>query len=383
MTSISAAPGDNHIVKSLGIMLLSLAACGRLGFDPTGRASDGSTSGDDTLTTEGSNVAFVTSFLVVPGNIGGVTAADTVCTNAASAAGLSGPFVAFLSSDTSHVADRLGGHRGWKRPDGLPITDTVADLAGGVRHMVNMDERGNLVLGVVAVATATNATAMLDASQGTCGNWTVASATSVVGGRPDATSSEFANKGFFATCDMAAHLFCFGIRSNTPLDNMRVQGRIAFVSAAGWKPGGGRAAADAHCMSEATAAGLPGIYLALLPTNATSSAARFDLNGPAWVRVDGARVAATPTALMSQRLDTTLNLTASATPKDGYVWTGYGMKDALSTGESTCNDWTSSSSAALGSLGDSRYGSGFLNDAAEGGNAGLCSATYPLYCLQK
>ena len=93
-------------MKLLGVLVLSVA-CGRLGFDTPGRGEDGSTSGDDTPTTDGSNIAFLSSFLVVPGSIGGVAAADTRCTDAANAAGLDGPFVAFLSSNGTHAADRL------------------------------------------------------------------------------------------------------------------------------------------------------------------------------------------------------------------------------------------------------------------------------------
>ena len=357
------------------LLVAVVVACGRVGFGP-----DASTTATDgALSIEGSNVAFVSSFMIVPGSLGGIAAADQRCTDAARAAGLDGEFVAFLSSSTSNAGTRLAGHRGWKRRDGLLLADTVADLADGIDYLLNIDERGDMVLGVTFVVTATDATGTLNATLGTCGDWQVVDQTSAAGGNPQYTSAEFANRGPSANCNGAARLFCFGIRSNATPEPVHFAGRIAFISESGWRPGGGLSSADAHCSMEAMAAGLTGSFRAVLPTATTSAASRFDLNGELWARVDGVRLAATPTAVMTLRLDSTLNRTARGAVNESYVWAGYyAPDDAFANGGSTCNNWTSTSVTVTGSLGDSRQGA-FLH----GDSVAQCDGTYPLYCLQE
>src|SRR5213592_2896892 len=87
------------------------------------------------------NYVFVTSTTHAPDELGPADA-DRICNARAQAAGLPGTYVAWLSSSTEPARDRLGSARGWVRLDGLPFTDTLADLAAGkVFYPVGLDER--------------------------------------------------------------------------------------------------------------------------------------------------------------------------------------------------------------------------------------------------
>jgi hypothetical protein len=77
------------------------------------------------------NFMFVTSVRVVPGSLGGLDGGDIECQTLAGAAQLRGRFVAWLSTDgppAVNAASRLGSSRGWVRPDGLPVADTLDSL---------------------------------------------------------------------------------------------------------------------------------------------------------------------------------------------------------------------------------------------------------------
>jgi hypothetical protein len=97
------------------------------------------------------NVAFIASE-AHDGNLGGLAGADAVCNRLAAAAHLEGTFVALLSTSTTNARDRLvvpasapaTPARGFIRPDGLPVADTVGDLLDLHRlwYPVVLDENG-------------------------------------------------------------------------------------------------------------------------------------------------------------------------------------------------------------------------------------------------
>jgi hypothetical protein len=82
------------------------------------------------------NKAFVTSGQYSPGSLGGITGADNTCQTLANAAGLGGTgtrWIAFLSSSTSNVSDRIGTASGWVRVDNFGGTSTGACVGLGAR----------------------------------------------------------------------------------------------------------------------------------------------------------------------------------------------------------------------------------------------------------
>lgn len=105
--------------------------------------------------------------------LGGLTGADAFCARAATAAGLGGQWMAWLSDSTASVADRMAHHAG-------PYTTTtwriVADdwrmLTGGaLRAPVDRDQYG--AERNRAVFTNTNPDGTTRSPADSCGNWTL------------------------------------------------------------------------------------------------------------------------------------------------------------------------------------------------------------------
>ena len=91
--------------------LLVGSACGRRNFnDDAGVEADAPPGAR-------ANYVFATSSLH-PGDLGGLAGADAICQQRATAAGLTGTYVAYLTSGGIHASTRLIGSRGWQRVDG-------------------------------------------------------------------------------------------------------------------------------------------------------------------------------------------------------------------------------------------------------------------------
>jgi hypothetical protein len=138
--------------------------------------------------------------------------------------------------------------------------------------------------------------------------------------------------------------------------------RIAFVTSASFTGGGsqgfgGLTGADARCNTAASAAGLPGTYLAWLShcsANASPSS-RFS-DGAPWARVDGPVVATDLADLLDGTLQNPLDVdeTGTQVPAGTDVWTGP-LASGTSAGQctsNTCNDWTTTASGSLGLTGE-------------------------------
>jgi hypothetical protein len=227
--------------------------------------------------------------------------------------------------------------------DGRPVVDTVADLTTGrMLHPIRFDETGTDV-GVeyfdIEVVSGTDDDGTHDE---TCGDWTVTTG-SVNYGWAHATMGAWAAAAY-NSCGNMLRLYCFGIDRTVALEWTPDAGRTGFVSAAPFAAGGGLDSADALCQSEATAAGLSGTFLALLATEASSAASRFDAGELPWVRVDGIRIAATASDFMLGNLDASLNVTASGSYVDRNVWTGAASPMDAGAGL-TCASWTSTAMA--------------------------------------
>lgn len=332
----------------------SVAGCGRTEFDPI------------------HNVAFVTStthqLITFGADLAG---ADAICAERAADAGLVGPFAAYLASSTVRAPDRLANARGWLRTDGRPFVDRIVDLtAGRLYHPLRVDEHGE-DLGIAAGPVATGAQADGTVSAfSTCLDYTSPMTYEGVRvGYAQRTFQGWSEEGR-VPCSNGVRLYCFGTSFDLPLEPPELTGRRAFVTVQALSVGGGLAAADALCQSEAALAGLGGTFLALLPTGASSAASRFDLTGPAWSRVDGIVLAESALAFMAGSLLASPNVTAIGDHVGSLVLTG----GAPSQPGRTCNDWTDP--ATNTDHGNSATTSGAAFVASGGGCGG------PIYCLE-
>jgi hypothetical protein len=179
----------------------------------------------------------------------------------------------------------------------------------------------------------------------------------------------------FGACSSPQGLICLERARAAHVAPPAQGGRFAFVSEAEWRPGGGLADADATCQAEAVAAGLPGTFLAMLPTGTGGAETRFDLGGAPWCRVDGVRLTPTAADWFSgpAYFDTFLARTARGLPSISRPWTGVGAAG-------TCNAWTSSSNALSAATGMSfeTTRTRFLRLFDQ-----PCNAMAPLICLQQ
>jgi hypothetical protein len=346
---------------------LALAACGRIGFDPH---DDASLAGDGSNSPVG-NRAFVTSSLQAAATFGGLAGADAVCTARASEAGLTGTFVAYISTSTVDATDRLAGARGWYRVDGTPLFDTVEDLLGHRMLLApRIDEHGNdLVAMTDYVTTGTYEGAAL----ATCSDYTDP-ADSATSGIASFTAGSFSNQKP-VTCSELTRLYCFQTDFALPLAFTPAVGRLAFLSAAAFTPSAGLPAADAICTSEAQAAGLTGMFRALLPDTAPA-AQRFDISRPTWIRRDGIALAHTAADFMAGALLAPLNVTAAGAYDDQLVMTGGYAPTAPVDPTRTCDAWTNAAGGnALGYAVASNVNA-FTTTTAD------CVAPQRIYCLE-
>ena len=334
-----------------------------------------------TMTVNYFNYVFVTSNNTFTGNLGGLSGADATCTAASTAAGLPGTYKAFLSTTTTSAASRLGSARGWIRVDGLPFTDTVADMAAGqVYYPIGVTELGTASTGTAW--TATNGDGTFGGATSDCLDWTSASASdSGTGGAATGGSGGF-TEDFGTQCNSTESLYCFGVSLTHPLAYTLATGRYAFLSKGSFDTSTGQAGADAMCASEATAGSLPGTYLALLATDTATAASRFNLAGLNWVRKDGIPVATSPTQLMGGNLLTSISQYADGTyiNYSNIVRTGAISATTVGTDSEDCVNWTSNASSAESVVGISSFtfaNSDFiwLSQA--------CNQTAAVYCLEK
>lgn len=124
-------------------------------------------------------VVFVTSGTWY-GNLGGIAGADQKCTTAASAAGLSGLYKAWLSTQSNSPASDWGGLQSidppFALPDGTLVASSWSDLTDGVlTHAIDMFETGETIPTNTTVWTATRGDGTYDdtyAPGGDCEDWT-------------------------------------------------------------------------------------------------------------------------------------------------------------------------------------------------------------------
>lgn len=390
-------------MRRAGVHVAALAAIAACDGRSSSTSSDGAVVGDgsgvDQATDDAlipANLVFVTSTKHVAGSLGGLAGADAICQARASAAGLPGTYVAWLSTTTVDARDRLGTARGWRRPDGLPFVDTQGALLNGrILYPAMVDETGARVpaLGELVI---TNTVGEGTAATTDCGGF-ASTAGDTFMGIPAGTTRTWTEgdyRGQAVSCATAARLYCFGIDLNVAVATPQHEGPRAFIDRAEWWPAGGFANADARCQATATSFGLTGTFKALLASTTASAADRFDLSRPPWVRLDGVRLAASRAAFMAAELDTSPSIFADGMYDRGYplIWTGgagTGTSRPTDIGNATrsCMDWTDTTSNIHGGFGMSQIAGPQFFDG--GGNGGyLCHdvggvAPPRLLCLEE
>ncbi|HTR50040.1 MAG TPA: hypothetical protein VMJ10_04980 [Kofleriaceae bacterium] len=319
------------------------------------------------------NYMFVTSTTYVISSLGGQQGANTVCSTVAHRAGLSGNFVAWLSTPTQPAAAALAGSRGWQRTDDVPFVDTVDDLvAGKLMYPPAKDEMGADIPVDTVVATGTTGSGGDDAGND-CNGLQGSNEPIRVGltgnGSPDWTYEDLMTIG----CDSAAHLYCFGVGHQAEL-SLPVASPLVFLSTNPFHAADHRAAADTECESEAASRGLPGTFMAMLGIDATPAIARFGTVTTPWHRVDGVAATADFTTFTAPiDVDPDGNHVASA-----LVYTG-AANGVTNMGEYDCASWTTSDSTDYAYVGDSSLGD---SGAFAAPHMITCEHDEPVYCAQ-
>jgi hypothetical protein len=372
------------------VVLIVLSACGRLGFDAPGTASD-----DDDATGDGgrdgaastadgfvrgdvlftNNVAFVSAATITPGTLGGVAPADAACQAEADAAGLAGTYVAWLSTSTTNAIDRLGTSRGWVRSDGAPFVDTVADLAAGRLYLPLSVDVNGVALPQTAVFTGTLSDGTADPF--TCGDLSSTSDLMAYGISTSTWGTWTRINASFSDCGSNVRIYCFGTGTTNPIVIPQVPSRRAFLSDV-WTPGSGIASADTQCQQSATNAGLtsPSSFRALLATTSASAASRF-VDGLPWARRDGLLVAPTAQDLLAGAWQVPLALDATGAHMTdiGPAWTGADTFTATATTD--CSDWSVSNNGADG------LGLGYNVIPLGTATTSACGSQRRLFCLEQ
>ncbi len=272
------------------------------------------------------NVVFVSS-TTSNGDLGGQAGADAECASLATAASLpSGTYKAWLSTSTANAISKLGGARGFVRPDGQPFADQVSDIATG---------------------------------------------------SDDATET---------SCNASARIYCFDASHITTLTVTPARGRLAFVSKGSFATNLGLSGADALCQKEGTAAALsnPTQFLALLSTSTASAASRFDMSAMSapYMRPDGIKIADAATVAAGATLGSGIWQHADSsyvTEFAAAVWTGSTSPEVVGTLATTCQDWTTLNGGDTGSEGVSNVTDTWWDSGA----STSCGNRLPVYCLEQ
>ncbi len=151
-------------------------------------------------------LAFVTSTAIANAGNLSLAEADAFCNAAASAAGLSGNFVAWYSDTAGGInaKDRLASNISWTRLDGVEVATDLADLTDGtISAAIDINENGDTVAVAGTVATKTFNSGLLDASN--CSNPNGIG----LGGRSDSTTEWSYHSTSYMGCGSSAPLYCF------------------------------------------------------------------------------------------------------------------------------------------------------------------------------
>lgn len=342
------------------ILTLALLAGCRFGFESDDTAPrDGG--GDDVAITvdaaDRPNRMFA-MYPVANGNFGGLAGADAICQARADSRSLGGTWLAILWSSAGGPSLRFAGSRGWVDLAGTPLVDRAEDLDHANLRPLRIDDMG-------APITMTGAHAFRGDINDHCNDWTSDLSDGVLAYELYAA---WDNDSYLNCSSTTAAMICAETGHVAAQVPTVEPGRIAFISETGWIPTGGLAAADAVCQGEATAAGLPGTFAALLTTSNATAESRFSSAGLPWRRVDGIRVTAD---LAVPLWDSFIARTAGGAVTRSRTWYGSTTQN--------CNDWTGGTTA-MGVAGKSHHAA--TSRLANFINTG-CGSSHNLICLQQ
>ena len=188
--------------------------CGDGDVHPPEECDDGNTQDDDGCSSDCRKeyrYIFVTSE-TFSGNLGGYQGADDKCQAAASDAGLTGTFRAWLSTSTQAPQDTLV-HSAvpYRRLDDAQVAQNWPDLLDGILdNPINLTEKMTFVPGPVCDAraawTASFANGMAYDTNNTCSDWMSSSGTTT-GGNPSEPTGAW-SQGCPLSCASMASLYC-------------------------------------------------------------------------------------------------------------------------------------------------------------------------------
>lgn len=140
------------------------------------------------------------------GNLGGIAGADEICRSQAADAGLEGEFVAWLSTMSSSVSDRLLQSTGpYTLVDGTLIASDWDDLVDGtIMARINLDASGTLQGGDIWTGTRADGTSYPDDD---CAGFTTG-VTGVGLCGSSATSGPAWTENITPSCSTPLHLYC-------------------------------------------------------------------------------------------------------------------------------------------------------------------------------
>lgn len=343
----------------------------------------------------------------------GLAAADSICQARATALGLPGQYVAWMSDSINDAYCRVHGFGGkkaancgqialptgagpWVRTDGRPFAPTIDRLLAPNRVMyqpASTNESGVDLALSERVYTGTDDSGVYILNS-TCSDWTSSSTlvTGAMGEVHGGGGGSWTDVG--ATdpiCSTFGHLRCMQ-RDGTsvPLPSRHPVAKKAFVSSVSgtgnmstWADAGGAsgiAAADEVCRARARSAGYAnsGMFKAWMSTSSTSATTRILSNGP-WARPDGVVIGTSESDLTDGRLGASLYVTETGsylagTTDSGNVWTGT-SSTGLAT-SFTCSSWTSTSSS--GQLG--RHD--LLDSRWTAATTATCTADQRIFCFE-
>jgi hypothetical protein len=400
-TSIQVARGTALALTALPAAGFHFTSWGASCARPAWRLCDLHADGDLTITADfeaiDHNLVFATAqtFGYDFGKSGGaLVAGDAACAAAASSAGLTGTFVAFLSVTGVDARARLvvpgsGGTppRGFVRMDGLPIADSISDLLDrhDVYYPVAFDENGKDQPAEVFTGSQVDGT--FEATTANCVDFTSLDDSNVAslgspGGGPTFARHRYSGCG----SDGTHPIYCVMVDKTAAVSApVAATGRRIWVSKNGFSSGGGLGPAMSLCSAEK-----PAGVTSVAPLLSLSTRAAADLLDAAalYVRPDGVPVGTGAAIAAELHLSgvwihgdaTPVALAASTDPEDIFVWTGAETAAALpGDPDMNCADWASSAPDHRGNISPPVGGGGWWWYGLAQSN---CDGLHPIYCIE-
>lgn len=180
--------------------------CGDFGF-PLGALTCGAGCVYDTSGCRNAwHRVFLTSSTHRP-NFGGSGDGDAICNQLAAAAGLTGSWKVWLSSEDEDARDRIAEGE-YRLIDGTVLATSIGDLLdGSLAHAIDVTERGVRINGSDGVWTGTNPNGTKAPYR--CNEWNGTSADDGVAGTMSATGSSWTHDGGPTPCFDEYRLYCF------------------------------------------------------------------------------------------------------------------------------------------------------------------------------